>query len=58
MHQEPDCFPENEPWEAAGKQGIRSTRARRMLDVTCGAAAIAALLVLILFLPDLDDIDG
>jgi hypothetical protein len=28
-----------------------------MLNVMCGAAAIVALLVLILFLPDLDDID-
>jgi hypothetical protein len=29
-----------------------------MLDIMCAAAVVAALLVLTLFLPDLDDIDG
>jgi hypothetical protein len=29
-----------------------------MLDIMGGAAAIVALLVLVLFLPDLDDLDG
>jgi hypothetical protein len=37
---------------------IPSTYARRVLDITCAAAAIVALLVLTLFPPDLDDIDG